>query len=196
MSWRPYPSSGSANVWLLPFFANGPFLTYTTFHLATVHLFIRAKRVSNLHLPGPRNIGSHEKKKSLRACLRLNLISVWDHLILDCRSRQTTTEQQNTHTQHTQQTTRAKTAARTAHTAGTHRSHSGQQTDNGRSGRQKWPAESEHGECVPARGVSAECIYCCLVVTVGHHVSNPHLGVRNIGSHEKKIVCVRVFDGT
>ena len=40
----------------------------------------------------------HGSTKHTRACLRLNLISVWDHLILDCRWGQTTTEQQDTHT--------------------------------------------------------------------------------------------------
>ena len=56
------------------------------------------------------------KKNRLRACLRLNLIFVWDHLILDCRCRQTTTEQQNTHTTHT--------ADHTGKNSSTHRSHS------------------------------------------------------------------------
>ena len=54
------------------------------------------------------------KKNSLRACLRLNFILVWGHLILDCRWRQTTTEQLNTfeqtttEQQNTQQTTHSR----------------------------------------------------------------------------------------
>ena len=192
---------------------------------------------------------------------------MWDHLILDCRWRQTTTEQQNTHNRphgqkqqhtpltqpahsahtagstqttgaagdsahtggstqttgvvantlhvrvfdrHTQQTTRAKTAAHTAHTAGTQRSHSGQHTDNGSRGRQRSHREqhTDNGRssqyfaraCLRSthtadhtgknssthrshsrhtaltqraahrqRAQRAECIYCCLVVRVGHH---------------------------
>ena len=37
-----------------------------------------------------------EKKYFARACLRLNVIQVWDHSIPDCRCEQTTTEQKNT----------------------------------------------------------------------------------------------------
>ena len=37
-----------------------------------------------------------EEKYFACACLRLNLIKVWDHSILDFRCKQTTTEQQNT----------------------------------------------------------------------------------------------------
>ena len=63
----------------------------------------------------------HGAKKHTSACLRLNLILVWDHLILDRPPRSNKTQ---THTaDHT-----GKKQQHTPLTAGTQRSHSGQHT--------------------------------------------------------------------
>ena len=79
--------------------------------------------------PGPRNIGSHDKKiVCVRASTKLDCSAGSFDFRLQVEAdhhgaTKHTPRSNNTHP-HTQQTTRAKTAAHTAHTAGTHRSHS------------------------------------------------------------------------